>query len=301
VIWLLNLFYARVLGRWLPARWFGPAVPDTDSLSVASEPLHLEIVAHCWQYAHLLAYQLSSIIDHPPTRMRLTYTLFHCEEDVDTVALMRHVQARHALPGVTWNWQPLPRNELFRRAIGRNRSARASSADWLWFSDCDLIFHADCLDTLAERLHGRRSRLVYPDGEFVTELLPAEHPWLHPRLPDDLPLRIDTERFSANPIAKAKGAFQIVHGDVARAAGYCPDLAVYQRPTMHWRKTFEDTAFRNLIGSQGEPISIPGLYRIRHAAKGRYAKDSAITSLRTFARDPHRRPTRGDASRHPPR
>ncbi len=279
ITWVKNLFYSKLVGRVLPARWFAPAPLIEAQLTSASPPLTLEIVAHCWQYSHLLIYQLSSLINYPPQQVRVTYTLYYAEEDTATVALIDHVNTQ-TVRGVTWQWRPLPRASLQRRAIGRHHAAQVTRADWVWFTDCDLIFHLQCLDTLASNLAGVTTGLVYPDHEFITPLLPADDPSLHKGSPGYVPVDIDPEQFSRNDIHRAKGAFQIVHGDVARHSGYCGTLGLYQTPVSHWRKTFEDTAFRNLIGFRGQPIAITGLYRYRHSQKGRYDRTSRLSGIR---------------------
>ncbi len=281
ITWVKNLFYSKLVGPVLPVRWFAPEPLTESQLTPAPKPptVTLEIVAHCWQYSHLLIYQLSSLINYPPQKVRVIYTLYYAEEDAATVALINHVNQK-SVPGVTWQWRPLSRTSLQRRAIGRHHAARSTQADWVWFTDCDLIFHLQCLDTLATSLAGVNTGLLYPDHEFITPLLPADHASLHKGAPGYIPADIDPELFSRHDIKRAKGAFQIVHGDVARHSGYCGTVGLYQTPVTHWRKTFEDTAFRNLIGFQGQPIAITGLYRFRHRQKGRYGKASRWSELR---------------------
>jgi len=277
LIWLRHQIYNRIVGTVLPVTWFGPEVPERETLNVASKPLHLEIVSHCWQYAHMLNFQLSSLVNHPPTNFKLTYTLFHAAEDTKLKQLISRYD-RMQVPGISWQWRELSRQELFRRAIGRNRAATQTQADWIWFSDCDLIFHDNCLHSLATALNGVNEPLVFPDHEFVTELLESEHPMLKQSINE--PATIDTSLFTENQIAKAKGAFQIVHGDIARACGYCKEMSMYQKPMQHWSKTYEDSIFRRLIKSEGTPVCIDGLYRIRHREKGRYVKGSPLSRLR---------------------
>ena len=278
-VWLQNQFYNRVVGTLLPLNWFAPPVPDTSTLTVPDERLALQIVSHSWQYAHLSRFQLSSLVNYPPKVCDLTYTLFYAEEDEAMKQLVEYFGAMN-VPNVSWDWQVLPKQALFRRAIGRNKVALASKAHWLWFADCDLIFHEGCLDSLASALHGRQQKLVYPDHEGITDLLPAEHPMLTQVSDNHSLVDIDVSLFYRNEITKAKGAFQIVHGDVARACGYCGTLPVYQAPSLRWRKTYEDTVFRKFIRTEGNAVPVQGLYRIRHAQKGRYAKDSALSGLR---------------------
>lgn len=277
--WWYKQLYCRLIGSVLPAHWFGPRAPAPDTLARPGGSLKLEIVSHCWNYAHLAVYQLSSLVKHPPQELDITYTLFYSPQDRATTRLTETFGAME-VPNLRWQWRPLSPEQLQRRAIGRNRAALATQADWVWFADCDLIFHAGCLDSLAAALRDRALRLAYPASEQVTELLPADHPLVN--LPTERPQVVDVDpaQFHPNAITKAKGAFQVVHGDVARQCGYCRDLAYYQRPTGRWRKTFEDTAFRRLIEDEGTAVDVTGLHRIRHQAKGRYAGDSPLSRLR---------------------
>jgi hypothetical protein len=218
-------------------------------------------------------------VNYPPKNCHLTYTLFHAEEDVG----MRELISRFSqmqIPNITWDWQVLPKAELFRRAIGRHRASLNSTADWIWFADCDLIFHEGCLDSVVTAVTGKQTGMVFPAYEGITDLLPPDHSLLNQGISDSGTIDVDTELFQRNTISKAKGAFQIVHGDVARAAGYCGSIPLYQKPSEQWRKTYEDTVFRRLIDYVGEPVDIKNLYRIRHAEKGRYAKDSRLSAFR---------------------
>ncbi len=280
--WFYKQLYCRLIGTVLPLTWFGPKPPEPRELSQSIAKPTLEIVSHCWQYAHLLIFQLSSLVNYPPRNINVIYHLFYAEEDRDTVELIRRF-AELSVPNVEWRFSALPRDALFRRAIGRNKAAIETTADWVWFADCDLIFHDGCMDSVAASLAGKQFRLAYPSTEQITELLPANHALVAGKPSVQGIVDIDAGMFFTNPITKAKGAFQIVHGDVARHCGYCKDLKFYQQPTKRWRKTFEDTAFRRLIDDEGLPVSILALHRIRHQQKGRYA-DSAISGVRGYLR-----------------
>ena len=72
--------------------------------------------------------------------------------------------------------------------------------------------------------------------------------------------------------------------DIARAFGYCDSIDYYQQPAERWMKTYEDRAFRWLIGTHGTPLDIPNVCQIRHIVKGRYEKDSALTKIRKLIR-----------------
>ena len=272
--------YIRIATTGLvPARWYLKP-PNPETLTARSGVLDIEIVSHCWQYAHLLAYQLSSLVNFPPARAHVRMTVFFAPEDTRTRAMLDFFGGI-TVPGVTWNWQSLPRPELFRRAIGRNRIARSTAADWVWFTDCDIVFHRDCIDTLSSQLQGRQDLLCYPKFERITPMLTEDDPVLaaerdRPRVVD-----IDTSQFTLaeNP-PKAKGAYHIVHGDAARQCGYCEQVGLYQRPVSSWAKTYEDSAFRWLLGTDGTGLDVPGVHRIRHVHKGRYGDSKAAAMVR---------------------
>ena len=278
-----NLFWRFASDCGLPAHWFVQGPPAASERAAKTGELTLEIVTHCWQYSHLLSFQLSSLLHFPPTKLRVIFTVFYAREDEGTQALLDHFEGLN-LERVQWNWCDLPRAELFRRSIGRNRAALESRADWIWFADCDLVFHESCLDVLAEALQGRTDALLFPGEEHCSPLLDSDDPLLTRAQGGAPEPSIPTERFTASHRTKATGAYQIVHGDVARAVGYCRDLSVYQQPSEAWMKTREDSAFRWIIGTDGIPIDVPGVYRIRHIAKGRYTGSTVSTGVRSWTR-----------------
>lgn len=262
-------FYRMAASGLVSPRFYVPELPAPGDLPARTGPLRLEIVSHCWNYAHLQAYQLSSLVLHPPVGIEVRMTVYHSPEDRKTVRLLEHFATRQ-VPGVTWDWRPLERGRLLRRAIGRNEAAKATKADWVWFTDCDVLFLEGCLTTLAQRLQGRTDRLLFPQQEHCTRLLREDDPVLLAAADEPGLVRIDPAQFEPVSIKKAVGPLQVVHGDIARRFGYCDAIPFYQQPVPHWRKTYEDRALRWLLRTQGEPIDVPGVYRIKHLHKGRY-------------------------------
>lgn len=278
---LQNLFF-RYADRIIPSKWFLPQLPSGNQINLYTGRLSIEIVSHCWNYSHLLAYHLSSIVNHPPHDIDVTMTVFYAAEDQGTVDMLQYF-SDFEVAGVTWNWQEVTKDQLLRRAIGRNKAALETKANWIWYVDCDLIFHQGCLDSLALVLQGRSDALLYPETEQITSLLEDENPILTNGCKPDL-VEIDPSQFHTRYIPKAVGAYQITHGDIARACGYCNNIRAYQTPTNHWRKTYEDRTYRWLLGTQGKAIAIPGIYRIRHVAKGRYSQGTLLSKIRRFTR-----------------
>lgn len=277
------VFYRLAAKGMVPARWFEPNLPPPEMRAAKEGRLQLEVVSHCWRYAHFLIYQLSSLVLFPPQDVDVTMTVFYCPEDEDTVRLLEFF-ARQQVGGVTWNWCPLPRQQLFRRGIGRNLSALQTRADWVWFTDCDLMFRENCLDTLARELQGQREALFFPREERCTDLLAEDNPMLTNAANSETVLDIDATQFVSHHPSRATGPLQITHGDVCRAIGYCRNIHLYQTPVDQFAKCHEDRAFRWLVGSQGIPLPIPNVYRIRHISKGRYTGTKGKNALRVWIR-----------------
>lgn len=281
----VSLFYRMAVSGALPVAWFRDIDPANVDKVGRTGKLKLEIVSHCWRYGHFLTYQLSSLVNHRTDKFDITMTVFHVADDEAVTRVLDYFGPMQ-VPGVSWNWQPLEKQQLFRRAIGRNIAAKNTDADWIWFTDADIIFHDRCLDTLADLLQGRDDGLVHPLIGLGTELLPDDHEILQRGREGPNVLEIPLEQFKpyGGPRKKAKGPHQITHGDIARACGYCDSISYYQKPAARWMKTYEDRAFRWLIGTHGTPLEIPNVCQIRHIVKGRYEKDSTMTKIRKFIR-----------------
>ena len=243
--------------------------------------LSLELVSHCWNYSHLLECQLGSLVASPPAEVEVTMTVYFCREDGRTTRLLELAETER-VPNLRWSWRALPKQQLFRRSIGRNHAALGTDADWIWFTDCDVLFGPDCLDGLGRALQGCTEPLVFPAVERLTNLLEEDE--LGGSAEPQLRLPPSDLEFVDVPVTRAKGPLQITHGDVARSMGYCRDLAVYQRPEPSFAKCREDTAFRWLLGTQGKAVQIPRVSRLRHLEKGRYSGSGANSAVRQATR-----------------
>lgn len=278
--------YRLFFGRILPASLLRDKIPPQTQRKAVNGKFNLEVVSHCWGYANMLTYQLSSFVNYPPKKLHLTVTVFYAQEDTETKAALDFF-GKISVANVTWNFHPLPKGKLFRRSIGRNMAARSTTADWVWFTDCDIIFHENCLDSLADSLQGEKGLLFFPEEEKVTRMLEDNDPMLIKYAKTQV-MDIQAEQFSLykrdKKRDKARGPFQIVHGDVARAIGYCERLFMFQTESDRWRKCYEDTAFRWLLGTNGKPKNIKGVFHIHHVTKGRYAEDSKLSEMRSKIR-----------------
>jgi len=237
--------------------------------------MNVEFVTHCWRYSRLLCYQLSSFhLFAPPS---VTVTICYAEDDAPTADMVRYFVwglKGEASNGPVWNPMPMSREEVCRRAIGRNRAALASKADWLWFADCDYWFGARlflALSTLAGI--APEHNLVYP-GEIV-QCSQAEGDRLIDLVtgPDVKTLCPTCDSFPTHAFWKAIGGVQIVRGEWARLNGYCKAHKRHQRPTGAWARNVEDVTFRQDMGTAGHRIKLPDVVRIRHGRRGGYGGD----------------------------
>lgn len=284
----LEFFLRFAASGYVPARWFYPT-PSDPFINHNPKPLKsFEVVSHCWQYSHLLAFQLQSLVDYPPEDFEIIYTGFYSESDTKTVELIAHFEQLN-VKNIRWNFQPLPKTSLLRRAIGRNQAAKSTRADWIWFTDCDVIFGPETCSSLRKQLSKERSILVFPEHVRRTALLCKNDVLLDSckskvkKFGVDLSVPVP-QKFKQHTFEKATGAVQIVHGDAARKYGYCEQINCYQQPQERWVKTYEDRAFRWILGTHGAPRPIKQVSIIRHEEKGRYKKDTLSARLRTANR-----------------
>ena len=269
----IELFYRLAASGAVPRRLFAPALPRLAPYAPSGGRTSIEIVSHCWRYATLLSYQLSSLVLEPPRDVSVTMTVFYAEEDEDTRRALAFFGAQ-AVPNVRWNWWALPKHQLFRRSIGRNLAAVNSIADWVHFTDCDVLFRDGVLDALDRAVRGSTVPLVFPREHKVTPLLASDDPMftIAPETVVELPVR----EWLPDVRDRATGPLQITRGDAARALGYCGTTPFFQRPADRWRKAREDRVFRWLMGTPGTAIELDGIYRIRHQAKGRKGAELAV-------------------------
>ncbi len=255
----------------------------------------VEIVSHCYagtlpQYAALLHYQLSSLIEFAPKRCFVDMRIVCDREDKHTAKV---VDATAFLGETVFvDVEYLDRSELFRRSIGRNRRALATKADAIWMTDVDHFFGKGCLDALGD---------IIARGQLA-EFSRVSHVWIHRThaLGDaavekafrqdkkDLVVRsqkacddycyeavrrmlVDENEFELRRERRPIGGIQILRQDLAHRIGYLNDSKKWQTPVDPdggFRSCKCDVAFRKTT-PPCVAIDLPNLYRIRHTRAGR--------------------------------
>jgi len=238
----------------------------------------IEIVSHIFNgkevpiYSSLAQLQFSSLLLNPPS-INTIISICYTSEDQLTVEVInwfryeiRNIKTLHLKDFC------LPKEKLFRRAIGRNIVAKSSSADVIWFCDIDYLFCQQSTLQLAHYYCLKSScNMVYPEvvntnithgfGDGYVERM-SKHP---PHI-----IQIDPDHFTSKKYKKAIGGIQIVLGDWCRENGYLNDTK-WMNPVnanKGFRSCKGDPHFRKQVG-KSEAVDIPGVYRVRHSFCGR--------------------------------
>lgn len=234
--------------------------------------LTLELVNHCWLYWRLATLHLSQLALHPPQACRVTATIIHAPADDPSTAEVLAYFAGLQIENVRWNFMELPREQVCRRAIGRNLACKASRADFVLMGDIDYCFGPGALDAAAvemSRACRREWMLMHPREVWQSRDHAAGDAEIarvdRPRL-----LELTPERYEKVPQPRAIGGTQFCPGDFARSRGYLPESRRYQSPAEHWVRTHEDRVFRYACGMPSTAIEVPNIYRVRHSARGRF-------------------------------
>jgi hypothetical protein len=124
---------------------------------------------------------------------------------------------------------PLPVLELCRRSIGRNRAARMTKADWVWFCDADYWFASSCWDAIVA-LPDTTGPLIFP--RYVQ--MHCSKKLGDARIAVSQNTRglifAPKEEFKPVLMPRAIGGIQIVRGSVCRERGYLKDSLRWQQP-----------------------------------------------------------------------
>jgi hypothetical protein len=254
----------------------------------------------------VLAYQLTSLAGNPPLTGSVLVTVFYERGDRPTLEMVQFFQeldafqrcrpgkvpcdvplgsstprmepdSRYTLSLRAW---PLPRGQLLKRAIGRNLVAKETTADLVWYTDCDYMFAQGIFD----RLFG----MDLPNLE-VPEI---EHPCWYPRvihqtatrqLGDELAAKVrgpglyvpdPCTPWIEHPPKRAIGGVQICRAETVRKMGYVRGTRRrFHQPLADDAQAFErnwaDRWFRMHLGcGRGQAIDLPGCFRIRQSKFG---------------------------------
>lgn len=181
------------------------------------------------------------------------------------------------------NLRPLDKEQLFRRAIGRNHAAHATTAAVVWFTDCDYFIGDGAYQAILAAANqapsdGEPNRLYFPREVQISRdhltgnaMLSQGDPAKSAAYGFGNPGGLPTGLFVPKSHHVAIGGIQIVSGETANRVGYLQDTK-WMNPVDAaggFRSCRCDRAFRRHNKFQSTPCDIAGIYRIRHLEAGR--------------------------------
>ncbi len=240
----------------------------------------LDIVTHCWSgqdvsiYHLLLKMQIRSLISASrKLKFAVRLSVVFTYNDEKTTNIIEEISSAR-LPFFEIVKFPLPEENLFRRAIGRNLVARSTPADIVWFTDCDHLFTERCLNDTMYHFDYIKDEvdMVWPTHIKISTSHKNGDELI--RLEEDCgwtPLSINEKNFHVRKERKAIGGLQIVMGDYCRTHGYLNNTRWVKPVTSdHFLSCKCDVPFRrNIDPDRKIPVLINDLYRVRHSRTGR--------------------------------
>jgi hypothetical protein len=245
----------------------------------ATTPFRLTVVSHVWNYRRLFNYQVSSLVLNAPAEsagIEIDYVVFYCpDEDPKTDEYVGWWQGwfrdSHDAPGcVRFRPTTLPREQLLRRAIGRDLACRNLNADWLWMADCDYLVGPGTFEAAKLQLENVRGNLAYIRCVQSSVCHASGDADIARCTEPGIIQPCGMQLFKNEMNNRAIGGIQFLRGSVARERGYLPPGHRYLKTADRWRRTHEDKVVRSYYGTKGDPIELPGVFRIRHGKRGRF-------------------------------
>ena len=237
--------------------------------------MKLEVITHCYcppgldHYANALVWHFGSLCAHPGSKFSaVKLTLCYTGHDKATCETVDGVEFADAPDNVEFAPLLFSREELFRRAIGRNYVAKRTDADVVYFSDVDYLCGPGFLDAIHDHFD-QVAEFIYP-REYKINADHATGDQMLSQSPDEW-FTIPDDKFIPKVNRKAIGGVMFVSGDQARK-GYL-DGTKWTKPVDPkggFRRCHCDTAYRKSIQPNSfKSVEAPGLYRLRHTENGR--------------------------------
>ena len=238
--------------------------------------MKLQVITHCYcppgleHYANALVWHFGSLCAHPGSKFEsIKLTVCYTGHDKATEQTIAGFGFADEPSNVMLEPIAFSREELFRRAIGRNYVAKQTDADVVHFADTDYIYGPGFLDAIhdhfangAEFIYPRKYKINvdHETGDRMLEQSPDE--WFS----------IDQSKFKPTGLRKAIGGLMFVSGDVARR-GYLDGSRKWMKPvdpSQGFQRCHCDTAYRrSLLPNTFKGVDAQWIYRLRHTENGR--------------------------------
>lgn len=234
--------------------------------------MSIRIVTHAYakilpQYATFLRAHLSSLVVHPP--LVKTAITICCTDDDERI--MKVLDYFLSLRKLELDVLKMEKNQLLRRAIGRNKVALELKEELIWFADVDYYFGPDCVDSVwnAWQEFDQKPVLIWPKSAMIQRDHEIGDQWHRDNFNrEGLIINTHGNDFKKTRYDRAIGGVQISPNWYVRKHGYMNDTKWLEtEETDRFFTTVEDVHYRRSAEERGLSVAIdvPNLFRFRHS------------------------------------
>lgn len=231
----------------------------------------LEICIHCFNYQRRLTWLLSSILQQrgeiPDITISLAYTPDNGNPKTEDVIKLFRDKGLKIIDVI------LKPDQIQCRSFGRNIRTKDTTADWILFVDCDMVYHPDFFADLKVKLESDKykneDKVLGADrfslnDQFCIEYFEKEDKYSYPCVIDNV-----VDIVSKFPVKWVRGKHNCAgYFQLARVEAIRSKNQVYSgRNRDVWRNTKSDREFRIRMGGR-VPLDTLPQYHLNHDRQG---------------------------------
>jgi len=227
-------------------------IPTSDP-SLLPEKLTIEICIHCFNYQKRLNWMLTSILQQKGNIPNIIVNISHCPNNGNptTESVINLFREK----GLSIKETMLTEKEMSNRAIARNKQATETTADYILFSDSDLVYDEYFFEDLQKNIKEKYRDINVVmgadryslDDQFCIKMF-EEDKRQYPCIIEDVAKLVSTWKVKwKRGKGTAPGFFQLVKVKVLKEKG---GGLVTGRAKDHWRRTIADRALRVRLGGR---------------------------------------------------
>ena len=238
---------------------------------LSNRTVNIEICIHCFRYQRRLSWMLSSILQQTGDVPNILVNISHTDDDgtPTTEEVCNFFRAK----GLNIKETKVTMEEVPNRAIARNKQATETTADFILFSDSDIVYDPLFFDDLQKKLK--------TELKDIKVVMGADRHSLQDKFCIDYfsndqkiyPCVIETvsEVVKTWPVKRTTGKdtvagyFQLINTTILREI--CGGL-VTGKAKDYWRNTKGDRSLRIRVGGRYGIKNTCGLYHLNHDRLG---------------------------------
>ena len=237
---------------------------------IPKEELTLEIMIHCYHYEKRLCWMLSSLVQQIGDAPNMIVNISHAPNtgNPTTEEVINFFREK----GLDIKETLVTQEQVSNRAIARNKQSTETNADWVLFSDSDMVFDPMFFDDLQKQLKTnlKNTQLVMGadrhslDDKFCIQYFEQDNTTYPTEIKDVSKIVSQWKIKWVHGAGTVAGNFQLISGKVLKEK--CGGL-VTGRPRDHWRRTRGDRALRVRVGGRIGIKTLP-MFHLNHDRLG---------------------------------